>query len=92
MFSKAEGPAERDTQNVSGVRKVKVSTPVQTKVQRFENISKDPEKGKTLRKVRKVRDRPGEGVQALIKKFLQKVELMEGHKTKVTGVLKTVEP
>ena len=48
MFSKAEGPAERDTQNVSGGRKVKVSTPVRTKVQRFENISKDPEIGKNL--------------------------------------------
>ena len=78
MFSKAEGPTERDTQSGVGVRKQKVSTPVRTKVQRFEDISKDLEIGKTLRKVKKVRDRPGEGVQASIKKFLQKVEKMEG--------------
>ena len=85
MFTKTEGAAERHTQTVGVVRRQKVSTPVWTKVQRFEKLSKDQEVGKSLRKVKKIRDKPGEGIQSSIKKFLQKVEEVEAHITKVTG-------
>ena len=74
------------TQNVSGGSKSKVprvSTPVRTKVQRYEAMSKQGEIGKTLRKVKKLRDKPGEGAQCSIKKFLQRVENVEEIKSKV---------
>ena len=38
---------------------------------------------KTLRKVKKIRDKPGEGVQCSIKKFLQKIDNLEGLENKV---------
>ena len=74
------------THNVSGGPKSKVprvSTPVRTKVQRYEAMSKQGEIGKTLRKVKKLRDKPGEGAQCSIKKYLQRVEKLEETKSKV---------
>ena len=49
MFTRNEGATEGHTQTGGEVRRQKVSTPVPTKVQRFEKLSKDLEAGKSLR-------------------------------------------
>ena len=84
MFSKTEPETvELTTQNVGGGNKAKVSTPIQTKVQRYEAMCRQGEVGKTLRKVKKIRDKPGEGAQCSIKRFLQRLDNLEELETKV---------
>ena len=46
-------------------------------------MSKQGEMGQTLRKVKKLRDKPGEGAQCSIKKFLQRVDNLEEMESKV---------
>ena len=45
-----------------------------------------------MRKVKRAKDRPGEGIQILIKKFLQKVEKEEGDNKKAAMGYKTLSP
>ena len=58
----------------------RISTPIRMKVKRYEELSKDIEVHKSLRKVRKLKDKPregGEGVQISIRKFLRKIQEVE---------------
>ena len=67
---------------------VRASTPVRTKVQRYEARTKQKreEIGNTLRKVKKARDKPGagEGAKCSIKKYFQRLETLNSEDTKVT--------
>ena len=95
MFNKVKGQPQEEvhTQPEDNIRRQGRSTPVRTKVQRFEKLAKEPEVGKSLRKVRKMKDKPGEGVQSSIKKFLQKVEKVEGPSSnKAKGNMKQMDP
>ena len=84
MFSKKESQTtQTNTQNIGGGVRLKVSTPIRTKVQKYEAMCKQGEVGKTLRKVKKVRDKPGEGAQCSIKRFLQRLDNLEELETKV---------
>ena len=79
MFGKVE---TGDTK----VPEVRASTPVRTKVQRYEARTKQKreEIGNTLRKVKKARDKPGEGAKCSIKKYFQRLETLNLEETKVT--------
>ena len=70
LFGKTTEQQHEDTntQPENDVRRYGRSTPVRTKVQRYENLVRDSEVGKSLRKVRKMKDKPGEGIQSSIKK------------------------
>ena len=61
-------------------------------VRKYEEFSKDPELHKSLRKVRRLKDKPGEGVQVSIMKFLLKVEKEEGQINKAPLGLKILSP
>ena len=95
MFVKVKGQQQEEvhTKPEVNVRKQGRSTPVRTKVQRFEKLAREPEVGKSLRKVRKMKDKPGEGIQSSIKKFLQKVEKLEGPSSnQAKGEPKVMDP
>ena len=51
----------------------RISTPIRMKVKRYEELSKNIKVHKSLRKLSKLKDKPGEGVQISIRKFLRKV-------------------
>ena len=46
-------------------------------MKKYEELAKEMQVPKSLRKVRKPKDKPGEGVQVSIKNFLQKVQEVE---------------
>ena len=93
LFAKSvddgEGGITSKKESTKGHR---VSTPLRMKVKRYEELAKDPELHKSLRKVRRVKDRPWEGMQVSIKKFLQKVENEEGNNKKAALGSKTLSP
>ena len=63
IFAKDKGQQQKDVQTKPevNVRKQGRSTPFTTNVQRYEKIAKDSEVGNSLRKIRRIKDKPGRG-------------------------------